>query len=195
MGDREEMLKKPNGLELESLVLRCQRGERDAFDELVTTYQARLRFYLQRLLNPERDLSPLLQEVWLQVLQGIRTLRQPEHLSLWLFAITRHVALGSLRQRYARARGAQVAEDRARERPVTPNPSVALDQLDELEYGFARLTLAEREVLTLYFLKELSIDEVAALLGIPSGTVKSRLFNAKKSLRRILEPEKGNSHE
>jgi RNA polymerase sigma factor (sigma-70 family) len=58
-----------------------------------------------------------------------------------------------------------------------------------VHYGLAKLGLPEREALTLYFLEDLTIGEMAALLEIPEGTVKSRLFKARSDLRRVLERE------
>ncbi|RYY46672.1 MAG: RNA polymerase sigma factor, partial [Sphingomonadales bacterium] len=56
-----------------------------------------------------------------------------------------------------------------------------------VERGLARLAPVEREILTLFYLEELAIDEVATALSIPTGTVKSRLYRARKQLRRALE--------
>lgn len=64
-----------------------------------------------------------------------------------------------------------------------------LENAELVHFGLGRLGMAEREILTLYFLDDLTIDEIAALLEIPAGTVKSRLFKARRDLRRVLEEE------
>ena len=58
-----------------------------------------------------------------------------------------------------------------------------------MEHELARLPVTEREVLTLFYLRELSLAEVAEVLDVPVGTVKSRLFRARQLLRRELDPE------
>ncbi len=171
-------------IELELLVLRCQSGEREAFEELVAAWERRLFFYIRRLVADEADAWQILQEVWLQGLRGIRTLRDPHRLPVWLYAVTRHTIMSHHRAGYAR--------DRLR-RTVAPqgvsagNPHAAHDDAESVRHGLARLAPVDREVLTLFFLQDLSIDEVAEVLGIPPGTVKSRLFKAKQSLREALK--------
>ncbi len=63
------------------------------------------------------------------------------------------------------------------------------DNADLVHYGLSQLGMTDREVLTLFFLEDLAIQEIAELLEIPLGTVKSRLFKARRELRRILEKE------
>ena len=64
-----------------------------------------------------------------------------------------------------------------------------VDNAEQIHFGLGRLPLPEREILTLYFLDDLSIAEIASVLEIPAGTVKSRLSKARRSLRRILDEE------
>ncbi|SIN81142.1 RNA polymerase sigma-70 factor, ECF subfamily [Singulisphaera sp. GP187] len=170
--------------ELEFLVLRCQRGEPAAFEELVRDWERKLFFYVRRLVANEEDVWQILQEVWLQVLRGIRSLRDPRRLPVWLYAVTRNTVMSHHREEYARDRILDAAER------VESTQEPECDSVDDAElvyHGLAQLPRVDREVLTLFFLRDLSIDEVAEVLGIPPGTVKSRLFKAKKSLREILE--------
>ena len=64
-----------------------------------------------------------------------------------------------------------------------------MEDAEQVHYGLSQLSLPHREVLTLYFLQDLSIDEIAELLGVAPGTIKSRLHFAKRSLRAVLEQE------
>ena len=74
-------------------------------------------------------------------------------------------------------------------RATTQDEQLTLENAELVHFGLGRLGLPEREVLTLYFLDDLTISEIAALLEIPAGTVKSRLFKARRDLRRVLEEE------
>lgn len=177
--------------DLELLVLRCQRGEHAAFEELVRQWERKLFFYVRRLVANEEDAWQILQEVWLQVLRGVRSLRDPRRLPVWLYAVTRNTVMSHHREEYARDRILDAAERLASSKEVEPGSS---DDAELVYHGLAQIPRVDREVLTLFFLQDLSIDEVAEVLGIPPGTVKSRLFKAKKTLREILEPE-GNHHD
>lgn len=173
-------------IEWEILVLRCQRGEREAFEELVRAWERRLFFYIRRLVADEEDAWQILQDVWLQVLRGIRSLREPCRLPVWLYAVTRNTVMSHHRGEYARERILDTAEPRE---SAEEDGHAHLDNAELVHYGLARIPRADRELLTLYFLRDLSIDEVAEVLLVPPGTVKSRLFKAKKTLRDVLKRE------
>lgn len=177
--------------ELEFLVLRCQQGEPAGFEQLVHDWERKLFFYARRLVANDEDAWQILQEVWLQVLRGIRSLRDPGRLPVWLYAVTRNTVMNHHREEYARERSLDETES-----VESPRESdfEAFDDAELVYHGLARISRVDREVLTLFFLQDLSIDEVSEVLGIPSGTVKSRLFKAKKSLREILKSE-GDHHD
>ncbi len=173
-------------IELEILVLRCQRGEREAFEELVHAWERRLFFYIRRLVSDEADAWQILQEVWLQVLRGIRSLREPRRLPVWLYAVTRNTVMNHHRAEYAREQTLDMAgaEDASGEDDHAP-----FEDAESVHHGLSKIPVGDREVLTLFFLRDLSVAEVAEVLRIPPGTVKSRLFKAKKSLRKALKGE------
>ena len=173
-------------IELEILVLRCQRGEREAFEELVRAWERRLFFYVRRLVTDEEDCWQILQDVWLQVIRGVRSLREPRRFPVWLYAVTRNTVMSHYRGEYARDRILDAAEPRE---TAEGDGTIRLDDAEQIHYGLSRIPRADRELLTLFFLRDLSIDEVAEVLVIPPGTVKSRLFKAKKILRDVLERE------
>ncbi len=129
----------------------------------------------------ERDAA---QEVWLRVLRGIARLREGDKLRAWLFGIAHRVLMDRLREQYAHAQ----APEAALAEQAAPDPEPDIEQeLDAMLDHLARLPVIENEVLTLFYLRELSLDEVSQALAIPVGTVKSRLFRARKMLRHELE--------
>lgn len=168
----------------ELLAVRCQLGERAAFDELIRRWNDPLWRYLRRLSESDDDAREMAQDAWLRVIRGISRLREPAKLRAWLFGIARRVAMDRLRDRYAAPRAVDVdVLDLAADHDAGANE----DDLSDLQQELARLPVAERDVLTLFYLRELSLNEVADVLGVPVGTVKSRLFRARHLLRRELK--------
>lgn len=162
----------------ELLAIRCQLGEPEAFDELVERWGARLRGYLLRVATD--DAEDLVQEVWLRVLRGLPGLREPTKFRSWFFGIAHRVLIDRLRSRYAdRVETGLEADDHGE-----LDPAFARDINRELiDSGLATLQVPEREAIGLFYFEELSLAEISTTLGVPEGTVKSRLHRARASLR------------
>jgi RNA polymerase sigma-70 factor (ECF subfamily) len=174
----------------ELLVTRCRRHDATAWNELVDRYHERLLYYLRRLVDDEDRAGNLLQDVWLHVLRGIWTLRDGTRLAPWLYTIARRRAMTDFRAEYSRQ------EETGHAFVVEPEEEIddrlaRFDNAELVHFGLSRLGLAEREVLTLHFLEDLSLAEIGEVLDIPEGTVKSRLFKARRDLRSVLEREQG----
>lgn len=168
----------------ELLVVRCQLGEPEAFDELIARWQAPLWTFVRRLAGREEAAGDLVQEVWLRVIRGLPRLRDGSKWRAWLFGIARRTMMDRLREQYARA---PIVEMEAGEMPdLALHAADEREDIEALERGLARLPIVEREALTLFYLRELSLAEAAEVLGLPVGTVKSRLFRARQMLRREL---------
>jgi RNA polymerase sigma factor (sigma-70 family) len=166
----------------ELLALRCQLGERAAFDALITRWHEPLMRYL-RGLSDGQSAADLAQETWIRVFRGITRLREPAKLRAWLFGIAHRVAIDRLRAKYAKPSMADVDLAQVEFDDTGMNLE---EEIATLEQGLANLAVIEREVLTLFYLQELSLEEMAEVLGIPLGTVKSRLFRARHILRSAL---------
>ena len=168
----------------ELLVLRCRRGQKEALQELVERWEKRLFYYVRRLVATEEDAWDVLQQTWMKVLKGIRSLKDPASLATWLYRIARNTALSHWRVEY-RDDSDGLPEVEA------PEDDFRSEDAERVHHGLGQIPAAQREVLTLYFLQDLSIDQVAEVIGIPPGTVKSRLYHAKRALRAVLEQESG----
>jgi RNA polymerase sigma factor (sigma-70 family) len=165
----------------ELLAIRCQLGERAGFEALIARWHAPLWRYLRRLVNSDAAADDLVQDTWLRVMRGITGLRDARRIRPWLFGIARRVAMDRLRAQYAR----RADDDANLEELAAPEIDATLEaDLAALESGVAALPVRERETLALFYLHELSIEQIAALLEVPAGTVKSRLFRARQLLRR-----------
>ena len=170
----------------ELLVIRCQLGERAAFDELVERWYPPVWMYLRRVAGGDEAARDVAQDVWLRALRGIGRLRDGSKLRPWLFGIARRALMDRLRQQYA-TRGDSDVDVEAL--PAGAFSDDSRDEMTAMEDELARLPVIEREVLTLFYLREMSLAEVAEVLDVPVGTVKSRLFRARQLLRRGLNPE------
>jgi RNA polymerase sigma factor (sigma-70 family) len=168
----------------EWVVVRCQLGEREAFDELIARWGGPLWNYIRRLTGSDDAASDAIQNVWLRVLRGIHQLRDGTKLRPWLFGIARRTLMDRLRAQYATPALDDIA---VIELPAREDPDDTETDLAAVERELARLPLIEQEVLTLFYLRELSLHEVADVLAVPIGTVKSRLFRARKLLRQEVE--------
>ena len=184
-----EDLAQRRALEDEWIAVRCQLGEREAFNELIQRWHGPIWQYVHSLTDDEAA-QDIVQDVWLRVLRGIGGLRDPARLRAWLFGIAHRTWIDTLRKKYAVVI-ADIDEVDQRELPE-PGLSEDLEQeLAAMEHELTRLPAIEREALTLFYLRELSLQEIAQALEIPVGTVKSRLHRARRLLRRELSGKGG----
>ncbi|MGP3955841.1 RNA polymerase sigma factor [Nonomuraea sp. 3N208] len=168
----------------ELLVVRAQLGERAAVAELVARWRAPLWTYVRRMLDAERA-DDVTQEVWLAVVRGLPRLREPGRFAPWLFTIARRSVTDRLRSEYTREEEGLAQGDVAVDDPVE-----ALVERAELVSALSALPVLEREILVLFYLEDLSVEDCAQICRVPVGTVKSRLNRARRFLREHLE-EKG----
>ena len=174
----------------ELLVLRCSRGQKEAFEELVSSWEKKLFYYIHRLLEDEQEAWVVLQEVWVKVLQNIKRIREPRKLPVWLYSITRKTVISHLREKYSQRE--LLEKEEVYSNIEENNSQNNFDNIQQVHYGLGKISLPHRDILTLFFLQDLSLEEIAEALQIPKGTVKSRLYYAKKAFKDVLERETGN---
>lgn len=163
------------------LVLRAQSGDRAALDELLRGIQDALHRYLRRLTGDDSLADDVLQEVFVKVYRKLAWLDDPALFRPWVYRI-------ASRQAFKALKGERRWRDQIRDEdtlavvasPAEPPPATDIARLLD------RLTPASRGVLILHYLDEMPLHEVAAILGIPLGTAKSRLAYGLATLRRLL---------
>ncbi|MHC4587504.1 MAG: RNA polymerase sigma factor [Planctomycetota bacterium] len=167
------------------LVLKSQRRDEKAFREIVNNWEPRLYYYLRRIVENENDVWDILQETWLAVFKNIRKLEDPLKFSTWLYKIGHHKAVNLLRKenRYVQMKTEQTANHYENNTTI----SVDKEQAELVHKLLGKLKLSHREIITLYFLEGFSISEIAQIIGISEGTVKSRLYYAKHKLHEMLK--------
>ena len=174
-------------LEAELLLHRCRRGDRDAFAELVGRWELRLFYYICRLVDDEQNAWDILQQTWIRVLRGVGRLRDPSRLAPWLYRVARNTALSHCRSLAAHQR---MIDPEAEVGDVSDGQEIPSTwRAEAVHAALQKLSLPHREVLTLFFLQDLSIEQIADVVGVPAGTVKSRLHYARQAIREVLEQE------
>ena len=172
-------------ISLHLVVLRCQAGDEQAFASLLETFGERTLRYLRGLVGDDAD--DVQQEVWLTVYRSVSALSNPGAFRTWLFQTTRHRALDYLRRR---KRERELLEDVASEISVAEaaESEASFGALDEtsLERALMAIPPPQREVVLLRYRDDLSYQEIAMIVGIPLGTVRTRLHHAKRRLEELL---------
>ncbi len=171
-------------LAIELLAIRATAGDREALTRLAERFDAPIRYYVRRLLGRDGPVADVTQEVWLAVIRQLPHLRHSASFVPWLYRIARNVAMQSMRGPHIRSLDPQdeppAPADDEQER-FRPEDAAAIHAaLDELSQE-------HREVLALRFLEDQSYEEIADIVGCGLGTVRSRLFYAKRALRRQME--------
>jgi len=168
------------------LVVRSQTGDENAFRELVERYTPRLRYFLQKLAPESMLVDDMLQDVWLNVFRSITRLKNVITFPAWIYRIARMRVAVEFRRRHLEL---QTVDDYPME--AIPDSRLISDFLlvdaERIHLALDRLPAAQREVLILRFLEDMSYEDIASIVESPVGTVRSRLFHAKCGLRRILE--------
>ena len=173
------------------LIVRCQLGDGAAFTELVSKYQSRLYQYLHQFVRDIHTVNDLYQDIWFDVFRSISRLKDVEAFTAWLFRIAHDRVCRLFRRRgivYGIDSPEQIIDSTSEEQET------AWDA-DEVTLALDRLIPNHREVLVLRYLQEFEYAEIATILNCPLGTVRSRLYHAKRALRIILEKEQDHERE
>jgi RNA polymerase sigma-70 factor (ECF subfamily) len=171
------------------VIQQCLRGDTAAFRVLYRRHQPRVRSLLARL-GDVTVLDDLVQEVFVRAWQGLPKLRQTHQFSTWLYRIAWNVASDSRRHAAQQRSHQEVFNQEAYNQAA--NPSLSSPDLMQLHYqdlvakGLEQLSLDHRTVLILHDLEAIPQKQISEILGVPAGTVKSRLFHARAALRQFL---------
>jgi RNA polymerase sigma-70 factor (ECF subfamily) len=165
------------------IALRCQAGDRAAFEDLIAAMERPLLYYATSLTGSQDSGLDVLQEVWLRALRDIRKLKDPGSLRSWLYTMTHGIAVDRIRRNASRERAEQADLEDFEE---AEEPSFAEEDAALVHQALNQIGLTHREVLVLHFIEDLSIAEIAEIVGCSEGTVKSRMHYAKRAMKDIL---------
>lgn len=168
------------------LVGRARQGDRDAFASLAASVVDRCYALAYRILRDHGRAEDATQVALLGAWRDLASLRDPDRFDAWLYRLVVNAC-------YVEARGQRrwVARIRVLEidPPTTPDLATAASVRDDLDHAFRGLTPEQRAVVVLHHHLGYALTEIAATLGIPVGTARSRLFYAVRQLRTALDDE------
>ncbi len=179
-------MRRPEDILDELLVLRCQGGEFAALDVLARRWHPRFEKLAMRLTGRSEVAADVAQEAWLAIVNGVRRLDDPARFKSWSYRIVANKCADWIRREQRRRR---TTEEVAREPapPIESDPEPPWGETGPLRIALRALPPERRALLSMFYLDGLSVAAIARSLGIPAGTVKSRLFHARHHLRRTLE--------
>lgn len=186
--DAAERGMRGNEEDLRRLMVRYQRAEREAVEELVSRLSPVLLRFLSRPGFPPSDAEDMLQDCWLRIHRSRGSYRPSEPLLPWIFAIARHARLDGYRRRRRRGmREVLVAEVPDRSQPQirhaeSPEPG-------DLERLVNALPEGQREVILMLKVSGMSLEEVARATASTTGAIKQKAHRAYAKLRELLAKE------
>jgi RNA polymerase sigma-70 factor (ECF subfamily) len=170
------------------LVQRAQYGERDAFGRLVEQFQPTVYAIALRRLGNASEAMELTQEVFLHILRRIHQLREPERFAGWLRQVAVRMAINRATRRVAPSTVEASVLEGAYQRALQPvDELITRERAERLWLAISRLKTLDRESLIAFYIRGLSLVEMAGELDVPLGTIKRRLHTARKRLRRELQ--------
>jgi RNA polymerase sigma-70 factor (ECF subfamily) len=181
------------------LVKRCQAGQTDAFDELVTRYRTRVFAMIYNMVHNEQDAWDLAQESFVKAWKSIKRFRRHSSFYTWIYRIVMNVTIDWLRKKQVKGAGAEF-DDSVQLKEVDP-ASRTLPKADPLPHermqrgeirekidnAIKQLSPEHRAVILMKEIEGMQYHEIAETLGCSIGTVMSRLFYARKRLQNLLK--------
>ena len=180
------------------LVRRCQAGDTEAFDELVSRYRTRVFSMIYNMVYSEQDAWDLAQDSFLKAWKSIKRFRGRSSFYTWIYRIVMNVTIDWLRKKQIKGAGTEF-DDAIQLRQVDP-ASKTVPKTEALPYetiergeirvridkAIAQLSSEQRAVILLKEIEDMQYHEIAEALGCSIGTVMSRLFYARKKLQTLL---------
>lgn len=191
-GFQDVRLQKQQDDALTALVVAGARvGDKQAFDLLYRQWQPRLSRFAFRLVRNSEATADIMQDSWVGIARGLARLNNPSRFKGWAYRIVSNKCRDWMRREQARRRSENHVEVEMEslasiDATASENAAIAVSSLGQ---AIKTLPTEQRTILSLFYLEEWSVREIGAVLSIPDGTVKSRLYHARKTLKNVLEKE------
>ena len=181
------------------VIARVLSGEAQAYEALVLANQTKIYNLCFRMTRNQEDANDLAQDAFLKAYQNLEKFKGESSFSLWIYRLTSNLCIDFLRREKRRAKSSLTYLDEAGEAQELEilderfTPERALEQsqtIESLQKGLDTLTVEHRKILLMREVEGLSYDEIAEVLDISSGTVKSRIARARQNLTKVLLEER-----
>jgi RNA polymerase sigma factor (sigma-70 family) len=172
-----------SSIRTELLVLACQSGDAEALALLFRQWSPPLERYVYRVSGDRDSVPDVVQETWLAVIRGINRLADAATFRSWIYTIAHNKCRDWQRKQRLQQRP-PVPPRFGEPAPVPPSTD---DKHLALETCLMDLDEEDRALIALYYFDEMSVREISEILGIPEGTVKSRLHRCRQELRKRME--------
>ena len=172
-------------------VAAARGGNAQAWRALFDRFKLPLYAFAFEIIREEAAAADVVQEAFISASRNLRQLREDGRFASWLFSIAHQKCLQRLKKRgFPAPISEEVELDQHQDTAATPDEWLMdAEAAERLQEGLERLPEPHRAVVTLFFLEDFSLEEIANITGTPVGTVKSRLYYAKKTLRAWLATE------
>jgi RNA polymerase sigma-70 factor (ECF subfamily) len=177
-----ETMRRARDIANELLVFKAQSGDGAAFDALVRHWSPILFRYCHRLTQDTDIAQDAVQTSWLKIIKGLKRLEDPACFPAWALRIASRVCTDTLRRKIRRRK----TGDALNALPEA-SPSLHNDEALDLRVSLGRLGADERILVGMFYGQDMGVAQIAAMLGVPQGTIKSRLHTVRKTLRAQLE--------
>ncbi len=172
----------------ELLVLRCQEGDSAALEALIARWQPRFGRLAWRLTGQREAARDIVQDVWLAIVRGLRRLDDPALFRTWAYRIVKNKCTDWIRRRAVERTASKGLKDAAASVPgASSNETDSAGEVAQMRDALGNLPDEQRAILSLHYLDDMSLVEITRVLGVPVGTVKSRLYHARNRLKQALE--------
>lgn len=169
----------------------CREGDSLAIERLVQTHQAEVYRLALSILDDADEADDATQEVFVAALRALDSFRAAASLKTWLFSITINVCRNRLGRAKSRGRLQQILKNLFSQEQAHPEKEAVQNESDAaLRQAIQTLDDKHRIPIILRYYHDLSVADIAEILGIPSGTVHSRLNHAREQLRALLKEER-----
>lgn len=168
-----------------SLVEQAQRGDREAFTRLAFELSDRLFAVAQRILRDFDAAGDVLQVTLLRIWRDLPSLRDPDLIEGWAYRVLVRACHDELRKQRRQAPPLHLLSMDG----AADDPAIAIADREQLERAFRRLPSEQRAAIVLQYYRDLTLPEIAEVLHLPIGTVRSRLHYAKRALRSAIEAD------
>ncbi len=168
------------------LVVLIQGGSREAFDRLAHRWTPRLVRFITRTVGRPELARDIVQETWIGAIRGLKRLTDPAQFPSWIYSIARKKCVDMIRFNQRQRRLVASAQAAAHLDAAIDQGGCAPGDAVDLAAAIARLSPEQRDVVNLFYGEDLRVEEIAAVLEVPIGTVKSRLHHARESIKKLI---------